>query len=263
MTVIYIYSTLLVAVYFFQRKLQYHPRGVIKLPSYYHLKDFAVEKLVTKNHDQILAWYKKPSIAQKKMIVYFHGNAGNMGDRSDKFKTFADAGYGIMAISYSGYYGSSGSSSEKSLINNAKAALDYLYQQGYEPNDIILFGESLGSGIAAQLAAGTKFFAVILESPYSSIASVAKNFCWFLPINLLLKDRFESVKYLPKATSPVIIFHGTADLTVPYSEGQKVFAAIKSLKKMVTVKGAGHVSFDHQFMLDKVEQFIKDVNPTK
>ncbi len=255
-----IYVILLALIYVFQRKLQYHPSGEIQAPDFYHLDGFAVERLLTKDHDKILSWYKKPADKNKKIIIYFHGNAGNMGDRSNKFKVFAEAGYGIMAISYSGYYGSSGDATEKSLINDGRAALDFCYQQGYKPQDIILFGESLGSGIAVQLAAATKFFAVILESPYSSIASVAEKIYWFIPVKLILKDRFESIKYLPKITSPIIIFHGTADHVVPYLEGQKVFAAIKSPKKFITVKGAGHVMFNHQLLLDKINQFIDSMS---
>jgi fermentation-respiration switch protein FrsA (DUF1100 family) len=251
-----IYAVLLVSIYAFQRKLQYHPLGKIQKPYFYHLNGFVIKKLLTKDHHEILSWYKKPSDKNSKIIVYFHGNAGNMGDRSDKFKNFAEAGYGIMAISYSGYYGSSGNISEETLINNGKAAFDFCYQQGYKPQDIILFGESLGTGIAVQLAAATKFFAVILESPYSSITSVAQKIYWFIPVKLILKDRFESIKYLPNITSPVIIFHGTADNVVPYQEGQKVFAAIKSPKELVTVKGAKHVKFDHKFMLGKISQFL-------
>jgi fermentation-respiration switch protein FrsA (DUF1100 family) len=255
-----VYAILLISIYVFQRKLQYHPSGEIQTPGFYNLDGFVVERLLTKDHHKILSWYKKPADKNNKIIVYFHGNAGNMGDRSDKFKVFAEAGYGIMAISYSGYYGSSGNISEESLINDGRAALDFCYQQGYKSQDIILFGESLGSGIAIQLAMATKFFAVILESPYSSIASVAQKIYWFIPVKLILKDRFESIKYLPKITSPIIIFHGTADHVVPYLEGQKVFGAIKSPKKLVTVEGAGHVKFDHQFMLDKINQFIDDIS---
>lgn len=198
LTVIVIYIILLAAIYIWQRKLQYHPFGEIAAPEFYQLSGFATEKLLTAGHDQILAWYKKPAHLNNKIIVYFQGNAGNLGDRSQKFKKFAEeGGYGILAISYSGYYGSTGISSEKALIDDGRAALDFLYQQGFKPQDIILFGESLGSGVAVQLAEKTKFFALVLECPYSSIASVAQKIYWFVPVDLMLKDRFETIKYLP------------------------------------------------------------------
>lgn len=253
---IVIYLILLVSIYALQRKLQYHPSGEIAAPAAYSLVGFEVKNLTTKDNDRILAWYKKPD-HHKKIIVYFHGNAGNMGGRADKFKIFASDGYGVLAISYSGYYGSSGKSSEQALINDGKAALDFLYSQGYKPQDIILFGESLGSGIAVQLAAQDKFFAVILEAPYSSIANVAQRTYWFVPVDLLLKDRFDSIKYAAKITSPTLIFHGTADHVVPYAEGQKLFAAIKSEKQFITVEGAGHLQFDNQFLLEKANDFLK------
>lgn len=102
------YLIILSAIYFGQRQLQYHPYGKIKDPAEYLLAGFEVEKLTTLNNYKILSWWRKPDDLSKKIIVYFHGNAGNLGGRSNKFKAFAKAGYGVLAVSYSGYYGSEG-----------------------------------------------------------------------------------------------------------------------------------------------------------
>ena len=253
-----IYIAILCFLFFFQRNLQYHPKGEILSLASYKLDGFEEKKIATEDNIEIFAWYKKPDISNGKIILYFHGNAGNLGDRSSKIKDFAKEGFGILAISYRGYYGSSGSPSEAGLLNDARTAINFLIRNNYKPEDIILFGESLGSGVAMQLSAEFKVFAVVLESPFSSITNVAQNSYWFVPVDLILKDKFESIKYANKNSAPVLIFHGTEDRVVAYLEGKKLFESITAPKRLVTVEGAGHLNFEHQFLLEEMRRFFAE-----
>lgn len=249
------YVLILGLLFFFQRKLQYIPMGKVGPVSFYNLDDFAEEKITTEDGIKILSWYK-PAKKNEKIILYFHGNAGNLGDRAHKFDSFAKNGFGVLAITYRGYSGSEGKPSEEGLMNDGRAAFKFLLDKGYSPQDIIVFGESLGSAVAVQLASKFDFYALILESPLASIADIAQKTYWFVPVNLLLKDKFESIKFAPKISSPTLIFHGTNDLVVAYSEGQKLFETIKSPKKFITVEGGGHLNFGDEFLLEEIKFFL-------
>ncbi|MFM2200667.1 MAG: hypothetical protein RL769_722 [Pseudomonadota bacterium] len=142
-----IYIALLILIYVFQRSLQYFPSGTSTLPS-----GFEEVKLKTQDDVEIMVWQKIPE-KYKKIIVYFHGNAGNIGDRTYRLETFVEKGYGVVALSYRGYFGSQGSPSQTGLINDAKAVMRYLNSKNISKQDLILFGESLGSGVAVQVGA--------------------------------------------------------------------------------------------------------------
>ena len=140
------YLLLVITVYFLQRSLQYFPSGTAMLPA-----NFQEKKIITQDNVELLFWQNIPK-DYKKIIVYFHGNAGNIGDRSYRFETFINKGYGVIALSYRGYYGSNGKPSEAGFILDAQAVLKYLQNQKYSKNDLILFGESIGSGVVCQIA---------------------------------------------------------------------------------------------------------------
>lgn len=259
----FIYLILVITLFSFQRKLQYHPQGDATKIAYCSPPGFEKKYLTTTDGVKILAWYQKPKTPHNKIILYFHGNAGNFSEREHKFQSFVKNKLGVLAISYRGYPGSEGSPSELGLIKDADAALVFLLDQGYKPKDIIFYGESLGSGVAIQLAARINPAAVILESPFSSIANVAKKTYWFVPVNLILKDKFESIKYVSNITAPVLIIHGTADQVVPYSEGKKLFDAIISPKRFIAVEGAGHLKFEDKFLMEEMQKFFTEMRLNK
>lgn len=249
------YLGLLAFMFIFQRNLQYHPIGKIAPIADYLLNGFEEKILTTSDQTKILSWYK-PAKSGQKVILYFHGNAGNLGDRAHRFSAFAEENFGVLAISYRGYAGSNGKTTEAGMMLDASAALDFLPSQNYQPQDIIFFGESLGSSIATQLAAISNPYALILESPPSSVVSVGQRTYWFVPVRLLLKDKFDSVKFAPQVSSPVLIFHGTADRVVPYEEGQMLFNAFKVTKKFMTVEKAGHLDFTDEFLIAEMGKFL-------
>ena len=247
------YISILAFLFFGQRKLQYVPMGRIEKIA----EGFEEKNLISEDGTKILSWFKAPQNGEK-IIIYFHGNAGNLSGRTERLETFAKNGFGVLAITYHGYPGSEGKPSEAALIADGKTALDFLLDSGYMPQDFVLYGESLGSGVATQLAAKIDVAAVVLESPFSSVVSVAQKTYWFVPVNLLLKDKFDSAKFAPQISSPTLILHGTADGIVPFSEGKKLFELIKAPKKFVEVQGAGHLGFSAEFLLDQTKNFLKE-----
>ncbi|MBU6339745.1 MAG: alpha/beta fold hydrolase [Rickettsiales bacterium] len=255
-TLLIAYLLLLTLLFSFQRKLQYVPMGTIQPIENYNLEGFSEKILTTGDGVKILSWYKKPQDLDPKIIVYFHGNAGNLGERVERFSSFSKAGFGVLAITYRGYSGSEGRPSEEGLIFDANAALEFLFENGYSRKDIILFGESLGSGVAMQIANNNKFAAMVLDSPFSSIASVAKRTYWFVPVNLILRDKFDSIEIADRITTPTLVIHSVSDNVVPYEEGIKLFQALSVKKKIITLKNVRHVDANGDFLAQEIEKFL-------
>ena len=143
-------------------------------------------------------------------------------------------------LSYRGYSGSTGQPTEYRNVADARLAYDALLEDGIAPADIILYGESLGSGVAVQLAAEKPVAGVVLDAPYTSIADVAVGAYPFFPVRWFLFDRYETLNFLPNVHAPLLVVHGEADEVIPVAMGRAVYAAAKGPKEIVTFPGAGH-----------------------
>ena len=246
-----LYSILIIFLYFFQRNIQYLPFGkVLSAP-----EGFEKINITTQDNVKLFAWYGATKKGGK-VIIYFHGNAGNLGDRTNKYDALYRQGFGVLALSYRGYYGSEGKPSEKGLINDAEAAKKFLNDQGFDDRNIILYGESLGTGVAVQLASKYNFNGIFLESPYTSIYDIAKRTYWYAPVSLILKDRFESIKYIALIKSPIMIMHGTNDKIVPFEHGKKMFDTATSRKKFLELQNANHLEVDPEFFSLEIKNFF-------
>ncbi len=236
-----VYLALVLTLYVFQRKLQYHPGKEQISPSYYGLNHVEAVSFDTEDGESINAWYAQAQQGRP-TFVYFHGNAQAIHDRWERVRLFSEHGYGILIVSWRGYGGSTGSPTEAGLHLDAKAALRFLEVKGLHPKDLIYFGESLGSGVALPLAAKHPPAAVVLDSPFTSAADVGQKAYWFVPTRWLLKDKFDNMPYAGKVTSPVFIFHGDGDRVVPFSFGQQLYEAITAPKELLKLRGVGHVA---------------------
>ncbi|MEM1200915.1 MAG: alpha/beta hydrolase [Pseudomonadota bacterium] len=236
-----IYLALVLTLYVFQRKLQYHPSKEQVSPSYYGLNHVEAVSFDTEDGESINAWFAQARDGRP-TFVYFHGNAQAIQDRWERVRLFTEHGYGILIVSWRGYGGSTGSPSEEGLKLDAKAALRFLEVKGLQPKDLIYFGESLGSGVAVPLAAKHPPAAVVLDSPFTSAADVGQKAYWFVPTRWLLKDKFDNMAHAAKVSSPVFIFHGDADRVVPFSFGQRLYEALPGPKELLQLPGAGHVA---------------------
>jgi fermentation-respiration switch protein FrsA (DUF1100 family) len=251
-----IYLSICALMYFLQRKLQYHPDREYVVPSVYNLARARDVRLTTPGGETIHGWFAPPGDREKQVILYFHGNAQAIQARWERAKLFGDAGYGYFLLSYRGFGGSSGTPSERGLVEDASTALAYLGERGYGDSDIVYWGESLGSGVALQLAARHTPAAIILESPFTSAANVARLSYFFVPVGLLMKDQFNSLAFIKHLKAPAFVFHGDVDEVVPFKMGQEVFNRIATPKVFHRIGGGLHVDPLTLPLWQKIDGFI-------
>lgn len=256
---IVVYAVATLGMYVFQRKLQYHPANKGLTPESVGIIGASVETLTTADGEKIILWYA-PAMAGLPTILYFQGNAGEIGDRPLRFNYYQSRGFGVAYLSYRGFGGSSGSPSEAGLMADADAAYDWLIAKAVEPNKIALLGESLGSGVAVQLAAKREVGAVALEAPYTSTVEVAAKIYWWLPVHALMKDQFKSIDFIAAVVAPLLIIHGEEDRLIPVEYGRRLFAAANQPKELEIVPGFGHdVLFEEATWAREAEFFARVV----
>lgn len=248
------YGTICFLLFTMQRKILYQPSNQV---SSFATKDsFEEIYFTTQDNVDIMGLYKHNKNS-KYVLLYFHGNAGNVFDRKDKLNKFFDNGFSVFGLSYRGYGKSNGEPSEKGLYKDAKAAVAILNNKYKIDNkNIIIYGESLGSGVAVQLATENNFKALILEAPYTSILNLGKALYSFVPVSLLLKDKFESINKIKNVKTPILIIHGKEDKTVPVYHGNELFLAANFPKKIILLDGIGHTGFDINYIAGEINKFI-------
>jgi uncharacterized protein len=250
-------------VYFGQRKLMYMPFGGETAPADVGLPRVKAERLALASGDSIVTWYW-PSAASKPTIIYFHGNGGSLALRDTTFKWFMGQRWGFYAPSYPGFSGSSGRPTEATIIAAAVAAYDALRAKGVAASDIILYGESLGTGVAIQVASQRPSAAVILEAPYSSVVDVAADRFWYLPVRLAISDTFDSVTHIRRVKAPVLILAGTRDAVIPVTFAQKLAAATGEPKRYLEYANGHHLNLLAVGGLDAIKSWVERYHvPTK
>jgi uncharacterized protein len=252
-----LYLALVSLMYVGQRKLQYLPNSVEVRPEDVGLHNVQRLILQTPDGEKILVWYK-PAPLDRPTILYFHGNGGGISSRSDKLQYYADNRFGFLAVSYRGYEGSSGSPSEVGFLIDAATAYHWLVSNGVKPIDILVLGESIGTGVAVQLAAKNSIRALALEAPYANAVDVGAKIYWFLPVRFLMKDQFRSTEYISNVRAPLLIIHGNVDRLIPFTQGQRLFELANEPKQFIEVKNSGHeIIFDQETWAQEVDFFNK------
>ena len=207
----------------------------------------------------LTGWFKRPDNSNTNVFLLMHGNAGHVGHRVEKFRKILDAGYGFFFLEYRGYGGNPGRPTEKGLNLDAISALNFLREQKVADKNIILYGESLGTGVAVQLATTMKAKAIILESPYTSIADVAQQLYWYVPAKWLVFDRFELLGIIKNIQSPLLILHGEQDEITDISFGRKVFEAAPQPKESFFVPQADHNNLFDFGVDEKILLFLETI----
>jgi fermentation-respiration switch protein FrsA (DUF1100 family) len=242
-------------LYLLQRHLLYVPPAGTTGPTEAGLTNVDVRQLVAPDGATIAVW-SMAAPAGRPTVLYFHGNGGSLGLLAPKYQLLRDAGFGVYATTYRGYPGSTGRPSEAAIITDAVMAYDDLRSSGVPADRIVLYGESLGSGVAIQVAAQRPVAAIVLESPYSSIADVAAEAYWFVPARFALADHFDSVHHVAGVRAPILILHGTLDPVVPIRFAHRLHDAIPGRKKFVTYEGAGHIGLLRLGGLAQMTSFV-------
>ena len=256
------YVLLLTVVFFFQRNLLYHP----SVDSY--LKDQIINepneiekvKITTEDNIDLKGWFHNKNLKKLKTILFFHGNAGSLENRTYKLNHFRDLNVNFLIIAWRGFSGNKGKPSEIGLYEDAESAVKWLKSKGLTEEDIILYGESLGTGVAVEIAQNKNYAGIILESPFTSMVNMGKKHYPFFPVSFLLKDRFESYKKITDILVPVLIIHGKVDQIVPYDMGKRMYELANKHKFFYSQEYGDHmVDYDKKLLL-ALKKFIQSLN---
>lgn len=235
-----LYAAVCAGLFVFQRALIYLPMDMPGTPSRHGVPEMRAVAARSADGLALAGWFAPPRAPGTPVVVLFHGNAGNLASRSFKARAFLDAGLGVMLAGYRGYGGNPGAPSEEGLFADGRAALDFLAAQGIEAGDVVLYGESLGSGVAVRMASERRVAAVILEAPYTSLPDVASFHYPFVPVGWLARDRFDSVSRIAAIAAPLLVVHGDRDEVIPIALGQRLFAAAAEPKRAQWIAGGSH-----------------------
>jgi pimeloyl-ACP methyl ester carboxylesterase len=241
-------------IFFAQRSLMYFPDPLHTTPAAAGLPEAEEVTLTAADGVKSLVWQVAPR-DDKPVILYFHGNGGALRYRVERFHHLITDGVGLLALEYRGYGGLSGSPSETGLNADAEAAYAYAVAH-YPVQQIVVWGESLGTGVAVALAAEKPVGRVILEAPFTSAVAVGARHYWYLPVRFLMKDQFHSDRRIGKVTAPLLILHGVHDQTVPYAMGQHLFELANKPKHIVRFLDGGSGDLDANGALDAVGRFL-------
>jgi len=235
-----IYVVLALVLYLFQSRMVFLPdlpdRALIASPGDIDL-DYEDVSLTTSDNERLHGWYI-PAADSKGVLLFFHGNAGNISHRLDSIKIFHKLGLDTLIFDYRGYGQSTGKASEQGTYLDAQAAWDYLVNSRGIPADrIIVFGRSLGGAIGAWLGTQNTPAAVIIESSFSSGVDMARRLYPFLPARLITRLQYPVVDYAGRLNCPVLVVHSRHDEIIPFAMGQAIYAAVKQEKNFLELRG--------------------------
>ena len=252
-----IYFSISLIVFIYQRNLLYHP-GENNYLDEGHL-NHKIEKVNIKSEQSLVGWYYKKN-KDFQTILFFHGNAGRLDNRIYKLNELAKLNINYLIIAYRGFSGNEGNPSEKGLYEDALAAKEWLNLNNIIDEKIILYGESLGTAVAVNLAKDNNFSGIILESPFTSMVSLAKKYYPYLPVKLLLKDKYETIKKIKKINYPILIMHGKKDKIVPFKMGLKLFQEANEPKSKYFSDIDDHMMDFNNDLLMSIRNFLNNLN---
>jgi pimeloyl-ACP methyl ester carboxylesterase len=250
-----LYAAVVSAMFFLQRDLQYFPTNRDPRPEALGLAGVERVELTTADGEKVVLWFAPPAQGQP-VVLYLHGNAGEIADRADRMALYQDRGFGAAFLSWRGYGGSTGRPTEAGLMADAETALTHLQGRGFALDRIALVGESLGTGVAVQLAARHRVAAVVLEAPYTAAVDVAAQAYPWIPVRLLMKDQFRSRAHIGQVTSPLLILHGERDRVIPFEMGRALFDQADEPKSFVSLGPVGHEALFEPATWTKGADFI-------
>ncbi|MBV9460150.1 MAG: alpha/beta hydrolase, partial [Bradyrhizobium sp.] len=210
--------------------------------------------LTTADGEKVIIWHLPPKPGRP-VVLFFPGNGDFLAGRVSRFRAITADGTGLVALSYRGYAGSTGSPSELGLLQDAAAAYAFTAAR-YSADHIIAWGFSLGTGVAVAIAAEHRVGKLILEAPYTSTVDVAASLFWYVPVRLLMRDPFHSDRRIADVHVPLLIMHGEADPAINIRFGERLFALAHEPKQFVRFPGGGHENLDDFGAIETARHFI-------
>ena len=253
-------------IYLTQPRLLYYPnlptRELTATPADTGL-DYEAVTLQTGDGVRLSAWFV-PHPAPRATLLFFHGNAGNLSHRIESIRLFHDLGLSVFIIDYRGYGQSEGSPTETGTYRDATAAWDYLVdERRIAPQEIVIFGRSLGGAIAAELASRTRPAALIIESAFTSVPNMAARLYSWLPVRWLSRYRYDTGAKLASITAPLLIAHSADDEVIPYAQGRRLFELAREPKRFLELRGAHNGGFlvNREGYARAVDAFLREYLP--
>ena len=253
-------------LYFSQSRLLYYPelpsRTIEATPAVFGLA-FENVQLQAADDTRLHAWFV-PATASRGTLLFSHGNAGNIGHRLDSIRQFNSLGLDVLIYDYRGFGESEGKPTEAGTYLDARAAWDYLLvERRIAPQQIVIFGRSLGAAIAAELASQHPSAGVILESAFTSVPDMAASIYPWLPVRLLSRYQYNNLEKIARITSPLLLVHSRGDEIVPYDQGERLFAQANEPKQFLELSGGhndgNHVS--HDIYMETLQRFLDGILP--
>jgi len=237
-----LYLTVAMFLYFFQSSLIYFPDpSLIATP---HQIGLGYEDVVFKTEDgvELFGWFIPGR--SSKVLLFCHGNAGNISHRLESIQIFNRLGLSIFIFDYRGYGESKGKATELGTYNDVQAAWSYLVEEkGCSPTNIIIFGRSLGGAVAAHLAKNNEPAALILESSFTSVPDLGASLYPLFPVRLLARFKYATADYLRRVRCPVLVVHSRGDDIVPFDLGFQVFESANEPKELLEIRGDHNSGF--------------------
>ena len=254
--VLFLYFFIGLILYFAQRKLTFNTSGKPNNPQSYGLNG-VVERYIKVSDDvSLLNWLSMPK-NNKPIIIYFHGNSFDIGERAYRIKNYIDRGYGVLLNSYRGFSGNAGNPAENLLYSDSQKVVEWLKKKlSINEGNIILYGESLGTGVVVELAQKKLYKSVILEAPFTSVSDVAQKMYPIYPVKYLTWDKFDNLSKINNLISPLLVIHGKKDEVVPFKMGKKIFDKYNNKKHNVFIDEAMHNNLYEYGIANNIIEFI-------
>lgn len=252
------YLLVLLGMALFQRRLQYLPDPSVMDPAGIGLAQADVITLPTADGNRTLAWWIAPRAPDRPVFLYLHGNSQNLMARAERLRWLVQNGAGLLAISWRGYGGSPGSPTEAGLKADARAGYATLADK-VAASRIILFGESLGTAMAVELAAEAEVAALVLDSPFSSALAVAEGRYPLLPVAALMKDPYRADLAAPRVRAPVLALSCRHDVITPFTYAQRLMDQFQVAKKHFVIDALCHVPSLARGGAREISAFLRDL----
>jgi len=257
--IIFVYILVLVFLYFYQRSLLYHPNennysgDQISVP----IKKVRIN---TEDNIDLLGWFHEKDLQKYKTVLFFHGNAGSLENRIHKLNHFNKMDVNFLIIAWRGFSGNKGKPSEEGLYKDGRSGINWLVKKGVKEKNIVIYGESLGTGVATHVSQNKNFAGVVLETPFTSMIDAAKKFYPYIPVGLLLKDKFDNKSKIKNIKVPILIMHGEADQIVPFFMGKKMYEKANMPKYSYFTKHDNHMMEYDENLVKALNSFLKSLN---
>ena len=254
------YGLIIVIVYLMQSRMLYLPnvsgRELAMTPSDVGM-DYEDVSIESADGVTLHGWFVDGPSSQ--VLLFFHGNAGNISHRLDSIRQFRNVGLSVLIIDYRGYGQSSGRTTEKGIYRDANEAWGYLTEdRGISTSDIVIFGRSLGASVAAQLATQHQPLALIVESSFTSVPDIAQELYPWLPARWMSRFSHSTRDYITDVRCPVLVVHSRDDEIIPFRHGEAIFAAANEPRTLLTLRGSHNDAFlrDERIYIEGLRKFL-------